>query len=201
METAYLETFTPRHDEAVLLRAGLAAIEARYVAFRDKPGDLNEHMPLLRCYAERVDRVTEFGVGHSSWAFLQARPRRLRFYDIGDDPRRVGMSEIVSLGNLVGTDTDFLLGSTLEVEIEETDLLFIDTKHTFEQLSAELSRHAGKVSRYIVMHDTELYGRRGEDGSEPGLLGAIADLLARGAGWRMRDQLRNSYGLTILERR
>ena len=51
------------------------------------------------------------------------------------------------------------------------------------------------------MHDTELYGRRGEDGSEPGLLGAIADLLARGAGWRMRDQLKNSYGLTILERR
>lgn len=190
-----------READALAHDGRLDAIEARYLALRDTTSDFNEHMPILRSYAERVERVTEFGVGRSSWALLHSRPKRLRCYDLGNDLRQVGMRELVVLGHKNGIDADFIIGSTLEIEIEPTDLLFIDTLHTYAQLSRELDRHASKVSRYILLHDTETFGPRGEDGSEPGLIGAVEDFLAKDTGWKMRDRLKNNNGLTILERR
>lgn len=190
-----------READVIARNERLDAIEARYLALRDTPSDFNEHMPILRSYAERVERVTEFGVGRSSWALLRARPKQLRCYDLGDDIRQVGMRELVALGRENGIDADFIIGSTLEIEIEPTDLLFIDTLHTYAQLSRELDRHAGKVSKYILLHDTETFGPKGEDGMEPGLIGAVEDFLAKSMDWEMRDRLKNNNGLTILERR
>jgi hypothetical protein len=48
----------------------------------------------------------------------------------------------------------YLGNNVLEVEIEETELLFIDTYHYYAQLKKELKLHAGKISRYIAFHDT-----------------------------------------------
>ena len=197
----HLEHRSRREADEVARGLFLDTIEARYLALRDTASDFNEHMPILRSYAEKVDTVTEFGVGRSSWALLHARPSRLRCYDLGDDIRQVGMRELVALGRGIEIDTDFIIGSTLEIEIELTDLLFIDTLHTYMQLSRELDRHAGKVSHYILLHDTETFGPRGEDGTEPGLIGAVEDFLAKDMGWKMRDRLKNNNGLTILERR
>ena len=49
-------------------------------------------------------------------------------------------------------------------DIDETDLLFIDSQHTEARLRSELSKFAPRVRRYIVMHDTALHASRGEDG-------------------------------------
>ena len=56
-------------------------------------------------------------------------------------------------------DIDFTLveESTLDVEIEETDLLFIDTEHTYSQLLNELTLHGDKARKYIVLHDTATF--------------------------------------------
>ena len=113
---------------------------------------------------------------------------------------QMGTHELVLLGRAAGVDTDFVVGNTLELEIEPTDLLFIDTLHTYQQLTQELDRHASKVAHYIVLHDTETYGQKGEDGSEPGLIGAVENFLAKDTGWVMRDRLKNNNGLTILKR-
>ena len=188
-------------DDIVRRGKGLDEIEARYLAYRDTPSDFNEHMPILRAYAERVNRVTEFGVGRSSWALLHARPKVLRCYDIGDDIRRVGMSDLIELGTSIGVDASFTIGSSLTATIEPTDLLFIDTLHTYVQLWRELDRHASKVANYIILHDTETFGAKGEDGSQPGLVRAVDDFLAQDHEWRVRDRLKNNNGLTILERR
>jgi cephalosporin hydroxylase len=166
---------------------------------RDTPSDFNEHMPVLRDYAAQVKHVTEFGVGRSSWALLHARPERLRCYDLGDF-RRAAMQELVTLGKASGVDVDFMVGNSIEIEIEPTDLLFIDSLHTYAHLSRELKCHAVKVSRYIVLHDTETFGAQGEDGTQPGLSGAVEDFLASNTEWKMRDRLKNNNGLTILER-
>jgi Glycosyl transferase family 2 len=189
-----------READAIVRGGHLDTIEARYLALRDTASDFNEHLPILRSYAERVPRVTEFGVGRSSWALLHARPERLRCYDLGDDLRQVGMRELVALGREIGIDAKFIIGNTLEVEIEDTDLLFIDSLHTYSQLTQELARHAGRVFRYILLHDTETFGPTGEDGLQPGLIGAVEDFLAKDHTWRMRDRLKNNNGLTILER-
>jgi hypothetical protein len=47
------------------------------------------------------------------------------------------------------------------VEIEPTDLLLIDTLHVYEQLQAELRRHAGQVRKYVVLPGTGTHGFQG----------------------------------------
>ena len=42
------------------------------------------------------------------------------------------------------------------------DLLFIDTSHTREQLAQELEAFSRYTKRYIILHDTETFGKRDE---------------------------------------
>jgi hypothetical protein len=41
----------------------------------------------------------------------------------------------------------------LAIDIEYTDLLFIDTKHTEERTYLELKKHAEKAKKYLAFHD------------------------------------------------
>lgn len=63
-----------------------------------------------------------------------------------------------------GTTFCFIQASTLDIEIDETDLLFIDTQHTYAQLIAELRKHHSKVRRWIALHDTMIFGEVGDLG-------------------------------------
>lgn len=176
------------------------ALELRYRAVCAAPSDISEHLPLLRALAAECDRVTEFGVGRSTWAFAAARPKSLRSYDPAPDVGR-GFSdgvEAVVVG--AGVDMRFTRASDLEVEIEPTDLLFIDTLHTGSQLARELATHAGKASRYVVLHDTETFGAVGEDGATPGLRGALDAFLAEHPEWSVMQHRPNNNGLTVLSR-
>ena len=49
----------------------------------------------------------------------------------------------------------FIESSTHDIEIDETDLLFIDTEHHYDCLSVELALHADKARKYLVFHDTD----------------------------------------------
>jgi hypothetical protein len=94
----------------------------------------------------------------------------------------------------------FQQADVLAVDIEETDLLFIDTLHVYEQLQEELRLHAGKVRRYIVLHDTMTFGERGEVQGRLGLRPAVEEFLAQGTFY-VKDRYENNNGLTVLERR
>ena len=52
--------------------AAAATIASSYAALCARPSDINEHLPTLRAYAERVDSVVEMGVRGvvSTWALL-----------------------------------------------------------------------------------------------------------------------------------
>lgn len=176
-----------------------AEIAIRYQRACDRPSDINEHLPVLRRLAENVESVVEFGVRDvvSSWALLVAMPKRLRCYDIH---RSLQVDVLARLGQAVYQHCDFafMQADTLKADIEPCDLLFIDTVHTYAQLSAELTRHASKVRKRIVLHDTETYGEYGEDGG-PGIWEAIGELLATGE-WYVEERYRNNNGLTVLVR-
>src|SRR5215510_12628375 len=130
---------------------------------------INHHLPTLRKYAVDCEHVTEFGVqaGLSTTAFLEAWPRYLVSYDIVFDLR---LLELIALGEMKWAYHDeftclfdptvwnYKMGSSLKVEIDQTDLLFIDTVHTYLQLRDELHQHHSKVNRYIILHDTETFG-------------------------------------------
>lgn len=157
--------------------------------------DINEHLPLLKELASEVDHVTEFGVreGNSTIALACGRPSRMVSYDI----KKPSQELLERLGMWLH-GFQFIQADTLEVEIEPTDLLFIDTYHTYNQLARELTLHGYKARKYIVMHDTETFGVRGED-ALPGLQKAINEFRVSNSEWWM-EHYKHNNGLTVLSK-
>jgi hypothetical protein len=131
----------------------------------------------------------------STTALLFAQPDKLVCFD----KQRSGQVE--ALRSLAGrTELVFHQADVLEVEIEETDLLFIDTWHVYQQLKQELRLHASKARRYVVLHDTTTFGREGETAGHLGLWPAIEEFLELGT-FRLAQRYQNNHGLTVLERK
>ena len=95
----------------------------------------------------------------------------------------------------------YIKANVLDIEISETDLLFIDTLHTYSQLAKELALHSSKVKKYIVLHDTYTFGLSGEDPRDKkGLLTAVIEFLINSPNWKFKMFKTNNNGLTVLER-
>lgn len=162
-------------------------LEARYQRACETPSDINEHLPLLRHLASQCEHVTEFGTrwaNGSTIAFLAAQPEQFIAYDL--EPKYVVSQPVLDLVQLAGaTRFQPRCASTLEVTIEPTELLFIDTLHSYEQCKAELWKHGEPdhfsgvckcfVKKYLVFHDTSTFGHTGEDGKFPGIVMAIRE--------------------------
>src|SRR5690242_18653503 len=116
--------------------------------------DINEHLPVLREYGSKCQHITEMGVrwGASTLAFLVSGAKTLISYDIQSTPQ---IEQILAHSTIEPhINHQFRLADTLNLEIEPTELLFIDTLHTYNQLIAELRIHEHKVSKFIILHDT-----------------------------------------------
>ena len=162
-------------------------------------GDINEHIPTLKIYGEKCKHITEFGVRSiiSTWAFLYAQPDTLVSIDIVD-PIQHG-SDINDVYKLKGrTDFKFIKADTTKIKIEQTDLLFIDTLHTENQLKKELEIHSGNVNKYIILHDTRSFWDEGENGGGArGLKYAVEPFILY-SEWKIHEKFDNNNGLMIL---
>jgi hypothetical protein len=139
----------------------------------------------------KCKHITEFGVrsGNSTSALAMSYPDKLVCYDINPiyyDLNDLLKSELISF--------KFIQKNVLDIEIEETDLLFIDTFHTYKQLKKELQLHKNKVRKYIILHDTKTFGSVGEDGTTPGLEQAANEELS---GFHLEQFFENNNGLSI----
>src|SRR5262249_17234458 len=144
----------------------------RYQAACLTPTDINEHLPTLSDLTRACQHITEMGTrtGISTLAFLWVQPKKLVCYDL------VRYPEVDQLAALAGeTEFVFRQEDVLQADIEETDLLFLDTWHVYQQLKAELRRHAPKARKYIVLHDTTTYGDKGETDGHKGLWPAVEE--------------------------
>lgn len=178
----------------------MTAIDNIYADKCSEKSDINEHLPTLRDYASRCRHVTEFGVRGivSTWALIAGRPSRVISYDITpltDEAQCM----VRAAAKEAGVEFRFIQGDTREVEIEPTELLFIDTSHTYTQLHCELERHGPRVKKFIILHDTVTFGDKGEQESDAGLRPAIKEFI-EGHPWKRRAHFYYNNGLTILER-
>lgn len=157
--------------------------------------DITEHLGFLRGLAMQCETVVEFGFrgGESATAFL-AGGTHLTSYDIN------WTREADVLRHMVPSRFTFRKQSSLVADILECDMLFIDSYHTGVQLASELARHHLKVSKWIVMHDTETFARVGQDKKTPGLMDAVEAFFHKHDDWRIMLHLPNNNGLTILRR-
>jgi hypothetical protein len=178
------------------------------------PSDINEHLPKLLEYAYSSETITEMGVRWvtSTWAFLLSNPKKLVSYDVLKDNK---VDEVINLSKKYNINYKFEIQDVLKIEIDPTDLLFIDTLHTYNQLSLELRRHSKKVNKFIILHDTETFAyidesiyERASDlvkeqpQTKQGLWNAVLDFLDTDEGkkWKVLEKLTNNNGLTILSK-
>lgn len=179
----------------------MITLEQVYNQLREKPSDINEHLPTLKKLAEECSSVVEMGVRWvvSTWAFLAAQPKSLLSIDI-DHPSKYNNSlEIIE--DLKGqTEFTFLQADTTKIEIEECDLLFIDTWHVYDQLKKELDLHGNKAQKYLVFHDTITFGEKGETHGHVGLMPAINEFLSDNPHWSILEHHKNNNGLLVLSR-
>lgn len=161
--------------------------------------DINEHLPVLHELANRCTHVTEFGVrtGMSSRAILSSKASIFRMHDLYADPV---IQTLVDQCQSQGMDVSYIIASVLDIEIEPTDFLFIDTWHTYSQLRSELHRHAHKVKRFLAFHDTTTFGLKDEGNTGIGLLTAIIEYLIYDPNWRFIHHNYSNNGFTVLER-
>jgi hypothetical protein len=179
------------------------------------PSDINEHLPTLLKYANECDHITEMGVRwvSSTWPLLLANPKKMISYDIVKHPK---IDEVIELSNEYNLNYQFIEEDVLKIEIVETDLLFIDTLHTYNQLICELDLHSSKCKKYIILHDTTSFGIVDEviyehasseiktlERKKEGLWNAILDFLDsdKGKEWEVHERHLNNNGLTILKRK
>ena len=165
----------------------------RYEELCKAPSDINEHLPTLYELGLEVNHITEMGVrtGRSTSAFLNLvvnHDKKLISIDYKEDKT---VSESFNKVRNLGKNASYLIASTLSIDIESTDLLFIDTDHTYQQLKTELSLHGNKAKKYIVMHDTTTF---------PDLNLAINEFLANNKHWKIKKVYKHNNGLTVLER-
>lgn len=133
---------------------------------------------------------------------LIVAPTRMVSIDLVNPEKygEVNLNRIQLLAQSVGTEWSFREGDTREITIESTELLFIDTWHTYDQVKVELERHHEKVAKYILFHDTITYGTQGETPGTRGLNPAIDEFVQAHPHWRIKEKINFNNGLTVLER-
>jgi hypothetical protein len=163
---------------------------------------MSYHMPTLKQYAEKCSNAVEFGVnaGCSTVAILSAGCH-LTSYDIRHHRWHRKIKE------LAWDRWDFHLQSSLEAEPKETDLLFVDSLHNYDQVKGELSRHGDCARKYIIFHDTVTFGTVGADGETgrqkpgtKGILSAIDEFMSTRPAWKIVFHDTASHGFTVWER-
>lgn len=162
------------------------------------PHNIEQHLPKLYELGCQVQSITELGVdiGMSTRAFLYAKPKKLTSIDIVEAPN---VREYFNYCQEQGLDYKYIIQDDLTLELEPTDILFIDSLHTYDHLKKELELHAGKANKYIIFHDTVAFGTHGERGTK-GLLPAIDEFLDANKEWKIIYDVDFNNGLRVIER-
>tara|TARA_B110000208_G_C11592353_1_gene366764 strand:+ start:71 stop:673 length:603 start_codon:yes stop_codon:yes gene_type:complete len=183
------------------------------------PSDINEHLPTIIKYGQECDHITEMGVRGivSTWGWLASAPKKFIAYDIKNPDTWSGkIQDVYDTAEAYNLDFTFIKADVLRIEIEETDLLFLDTLHVHNQLKSELKLHSSKARKYICFHDTTSYETHDELGPEhhpdysdildevtdkQGLWSVVVEFLEQNKGtWRLKERFFNNNGFTIIER-
>lgn len=168
--------------------------------------DMVLHLPVLEWYASQCRHVTEFGVreAHSTIALMAGLAGKtggkLVSYDIDSSPMVKWLKRIE-----LPCEWEFYEQDTGDpgLRIAMTDMLFIDTLHTFAHVTKEL-RQGDRVRKYLAFHDTATNEYRDEVHSDlpnQGIIPAIERFLVQSPNkWKLVYMTRACNGLLVLER-
>lgn len=161
--------------------------------------DTAGHFDTLRRYARGCLTIVELGThdGSSTVAFMTGRPETIFTVDVHRHPNVDMLKEVA---DEAGVYFSFTQTDSLLFQPQNCDLLFIDTKHTYDQCIAELNRHGPHCRQYIILHDTDTYGEHGDHPDTEGLWKAIGEFLKTNDEWLLAQHFPYCSGLTVLMR-
>lgn len=195
-------------------------LQSMHEHFSSTPSDINEHLPILRDLAKECESVTEIGVRSmvSTWSLLYGlsinHGQVYTAIDI-DSPSAESLLLAQKLSTKNGISFNFIKENDMNIDIDNTDLLFIDSLHTYAHLTYELEKFCFQTNKYIALHDTSdpwgtvddnlYHGDFSEypstiDKTKRGLWLAVEDFLEMHPEWVLKERRTNNHGLTILQR-
>lgn len=171
-----------------------------YMQFCNIQSDINEHMPLIYELACKCTNTTEFGIGYgrSTRAFIAALLKTNGSHISYDLKILEGVPELFDRAERANLDAIYLQENTLHIEIEPTDMLLVDSHHTYKQVKEELELHGDKVAKYILFHDIVLFGDEGQDMGSLGIRPAIDDWMNDHPEWTIIEERLNNNGMLLL---
>ena len=165
-------------------------VEQRIEELSNSGCDICEHFPLMLKYGKQCEHITEMGVRNvvSTWGWIGSNPKKLICYDYR---RSNEIQDAIDTAAELGLDFTFHEADTRAIEIEETDLLFIDTEHTYEQIQKELELHGNKARKFIVFHDTAWAHDMNR---------AIKEFMEANPHWVNEEEVINNHGFKIIKK-
>lgn len=208
-------------------------LKSRYDSARTTISDIFIHLPVLKAFASCCTSVLELGTREcvSSWGVLMGlvanpyAPSYEKSHIANDLAYHPNVEEIQRIAKTLGVNYKFIEKNDLfldsnDIPLPHIDMVFIDTWHVYGQLRRELEKFAPFTKKYIVMHDTEVDGIRGEsirlnqdvdaqaamsgftaDEVCTGLIQAIDEFIVANKDWFILMSIPECNGLTILARR
>ena len=159
--------------------------------------DMYEHLPWLSDYAKECKHITEFGVGwgESTRTFMN-HDVELHSYEFAPQP---GIRELFDNAKEAGRNVTLHIDDIRAVTIEDTDLLLVDSLHSYNQVKIELELHSKHVKKYIFFHDTTTFADYGQE-NDCGIWPAISEFLESTTEWEMVERRTNNNGMTLIKR-
>jgi hypothetical protein len=185
-------------------------IDSKLLEMFFKPCDINEHYPVIHYLASQCDSIVELGgvrEFNTSMLLALAKPKKFTTVDsVEDVVNHENYGKLKDFCGRAGIEYDHITDDTRMVDIDSTDMLFTDSIHTADFVKSELLTHAQFVSKYIVIHDTSVYGDLGETGHfvnggyhrVAGLRHGINEFLEIDSTWVKLYEYGHNNGLTIL---
>lgn len=171
-----------------------------YLDAISRPSDFNEHVQFVKELADTCDHVTEVTNWHGkSTTIALGASKAKRFVSYSTGRKKAWETYEVARPNGGFEGINFGLANLIS-DIEETDLLLLDTLHQAQRIVDELNRYSAKVKKYVVIHCTSTpFGETGDDGG-PGVMPGIRRWLKENPEWTVKFKTEKNHGLIVLSR-
>lgn len=178
----------------------MASLDELYAEACNKVSDVFMHCPTIREFASRCQHVTELGLNSSGVCISIMAGQPPMFIAYGKNQNIIDALAKKLPESAGRTHLKVRIGDPLSIQIEQTEMLVLDTYHSYSQLKQELLKHAGSVTKYLVIVSSYAFASRGEDGNSPGIMDAVLEFLEKNNHWEIVFNERKNNGLLILQR-
>ncbi len=175
---------------------------------KQQPRDLDQHADKIRELASQALHVTAICKRREWDVFLLAgRPDDVVIWTTEHDDLHEQLHQVVLATEVNPRAPRRIKHYTVgqghphgDRQIDETDLLVLDTVHHGHQVYHELIKFSSQVRRRIVIRGTQAFGELSEDKQGPGLLVGLRRFMRDRPEWSVIYHSANQYGLTVISR-